>query len=95
MTFTIKAHKDPCHFSIEGDHMAYKDFRAEFFAISGFFGEHGPHVFAAAPDLLEALEALVDLVQPFSSGDTERYSAEYEACENARAAIAKAKGEAV
>lgn len=33
------------------------NFHEEYFAISGYFGKHGPHVFAAAPDLLEALEA--------------------------------------
>ena len=78
MTFTIKAHKDPCHFSIEGDHMAYKDFRAEFFAISGFFGEHGPHVFAAAPDLLDAASALIADVRARYPGEELR--CEYMRC---------------
>ena len=45
---------------------------------------------AAAPDLLEALEALADEVQGVTSGDR---LTRIEACRNARTAIAQAKGE--
>ena len=34
------------------------DWDESYVTFSGYFGKHGPHVFAAAPDLLEALEAL-------------------------------------
>lgn len=46
---------------IEGDHYAIPEGRweAEYISFSGFFGKHGPYVFAAAPDLLEALQAVV------------------------------------
>lgn len=30
-----------------------------YFSVHGFFGDHGPHVFASAPELLEALKAMV------------------------------------
>ena len=91
MTFIIKASGEPCHFSIDGNHKTYKNFNAEYFSISGFFGEHGPHVFAAAPDLLDAASALIADVRA-------RYPGEELRCEYMRgldAAIAKAKGEAI
>lgn len=52
---------------------------------SGYFGSYGPHLFAAAPDLLEALKALM-----FNADDSPSFDA---AMAQARAAIAKATGE--
>lgn len=52
---------------------------------SGYFGSYGPHVFAAAPELLEALESLIDLCDPHENNPDWLIPA--------RAAIAKAKGE--
>lgn len=52
---------------------------------SGYFGKFGPHMFAAAPDMLEALIdalALIELITPIE-GDVVR---------KARKAIAKAEG---
>lgn len=57
----------------------------EYIKFSGYFGGYGPHVFAAAPKLLEALEELLrDLVH-----EADPYGSQ----SRARAAIAKAKGE--
>ena len=65
--------------------------------VSGYFGAAGPHVFAAAPELLEALEEVVAVFEsnPSSITDTvwvtgDRPETLYDCC---RAAIAKAKGE--
>ena len=51
------------------------------------------HLIAAAPELLEALEMMVRQFGPHPREDTEGWREEYEACDSARAAIAKAKGE--
>lgn len=50
---------DARQFSIESD-WRFNDgsFEDRYVCFSGFFGSYGPHVFAAAPDLLEALEEL-------------------------------------
>lgn len=47
---------------------------------------------AAAPDLLEALEAMTRVFVPFPREDTEGWREEHEAYEEARAAIALATG---
>lgn len=53
----------------------------QYLSFSGFFGTISPHVFAAAPELLEALQAICDLpAHPMRK----------KAVEIARAAIAKA-----
>lgn len=54
----------------------------------GYFGSYGPHVFAAAPDLLEALTNLLQVNDGIPMLGTEA-SRRIDA---ARAAIAKAKG---
>lgn len=54
--------------------------------VSGYFGAAGPHVFAAAPELLEALEQTQILLESLGLQSSDEYQA------NA-AAIAKAKGE--
>ena len=73
------------------------NFDEAYVSFSGFFGPHGPHVFAAAPDILEALEEVVAVFEsnPSSITDTvwvtgNRPETLYDHC---RAAIAKAKGE--
>lgn len=45
----------PNQFSIENNHCRLYSFDKEYVCFSGYFGKHGPHVFAAAPELLEAL----------------------------------------
>ena len=55
---------------------------------SGYFGKHGPHVFAAAPDLLEALEVIANIA---TKPHHER--ALPAILDIARNSIAKAKGE--
>lgn len=41
---------------IENTHIEYENFDREYISFSGYFGEIGPNIFAAAPELLEALE---------------------------------------
>lgn len=85
----VKDCKDPNHprqFSIENseaDKLNYEKMKWDDYYIhfGGYFGNIGPHVFAAAPDLLEALEMLLSSAHDYQSGIDE-----------ARAAIAKAKG---
>ena len=69
-------------FSIEQSDYEPGDFGKKYVSFSGYFGEAGPHVFAAAPELLEALEWAVD-----NPHDDAYWISQ------ARAAIAKAKGE--
>ena len=69
-------------FSIEQSDYEPGDFGKKYVCFSGYFGEAGPHVFAAAPKLLEALEWAVD-----NPHDDAYWISQ------ARAAIAKAKGE--
>jgi len=71
-------------FSIEQSDYELGDFGEKYVSFSGYFGEAGPHVFAAAPELLEALESIVEQLD--SEGG-------YYVSDAARAAIAKAKGE--
>lgn len=79
-------HMDDKQYRIEIDtYPEGVNFHEEYFAISGYFGKHGPHVFAAAPELLEALEEAVCALEVCGK--------DYRATEIARAAIAKAKGE--
>lgn len=93
----VKHCKDPNHprqFSVENSEadtvnygkMKWDDYYIHF---GGYFGNLGPHVFAAAPDLLEALEDclayLTNECSHMTSAEPERHAA--------RAAIAKAKGQ--
>lgn len=87
-------HQHPRQFRIgntKEDDVNYKllDWDDYYIEISGYFGNIGPHVFAAAPDLLEALEDclayLTNECSHMTSAEPERHAA--------RAAIAKAKGE--
>lgn len=83
-------------FYIENDYSELDDFDREYVSIGGFFGNHGPHVFAAAPELLVAVK---DLLAPL-----ERASIMLEArgkkldsgaqasLDAARAAVTKAEG---
>lgn len=59
----------------------------DYFNVSGYWGQLGPYIFRAAPDMLEALEALERYLR-----DTPHHNAVEAAA--ARAAIAKARGEA-
>lgn len=60
---------------------------------SGFFGDLGPHMFAAAPDMLIALKSLVDGFDPANArSDDPAYIFFASKAEQALAAIAKAEG---
>ena len=66
--------------------------------VSGYFGAAGPHVFAAAPELLEALIEVTASLAWNAHGECRAIHDDpimpsAQAVEFARAAIAKAKGE--
>lgn len=61
----------------------------EYFRVSGYFGSYGPHMFAAAPKLLEALKSLT---QALDAGDL-LYDYQRNAFNAAIEAIAAANGE--
>jgi hypothetical protein len=87
----------PDQFRIEGDwektsqDMPFDDAYVNF---GGFFGSYGPHMFAAAPDLLDALKdtlrALQNAVAILSAHGLQSTMAD--PTDKARAAIAKAEG---
>jgi hypothetical protein len=67
----------------------------EYFRVSGYFGSYEPHMFAAAPKLLEELQNLVDLAEGAMRA-ANRDGGEYDIAEllkAPRAAIAAANGE--
>ena len=61
----------------------------DYISLSGFCGIHGPHVFAAAPELLEALELLMQFAPNRFQDDFEY---ERGCFEHAADIIKKAKG---
>lgn len=68
-----------------------EDFDREYFAVSGYFGVHGPHLFAAAPELLAALALALE----YWADRQQRYRNRAPRwVVDARAAIAKARGAA-
>lgn len=75
---------DPRQFEINNRHrdLDLADFDRTYVSFSGFFGEHSPHLFAAAPDLLEALKEQV----------AECFDETCEMCTRHEAIIAKAEG---
>lgn len=64
--------------------MEWDDYYVEF---SGYYGAHGPHVFAAAPEMLAALKWAESALAPFSKEPAEKSGMSL-----IRAAIAKAEG---
>lgn len=81
---------NPYQFWITSDPVPYENWETEYVGISGYFGPHGPHVFAAAPEMLEALESVV--AHWTAQFERKGHSAP-EWCKKARAALEKAKGE--
>lgn len=75
-----------------------REFNDVYVNFSGYFGRHGPQVFAAAPELLEALECAVACgMVPTSSqkdGGASAKASQVIVADMIRAAIAKATGEA-
>lgn len=68
--------------------------RDKYINFGGYFGKFGPHMFAAAPELLKALEGMIEVYG--GKYDTEglpKHSTELELIDLARAAIAKATGQ--
>ena len=60
------------------------DWDARYISIGGFFGQYSPHLFAAAPELCAALEAVLD--------GTAWAHIDADALRDARAALELAKG---
>jgi hypothetical protein len=54
-----QAGSEPRQFTIENQHMQLENFDQEYVSFGGYFGLHNPEVFAAAPELLEALTCLL------------------------------------
>lgn len=60
----VKATGNPGQFEIASDYMRSKgDWDAVYVSFSGFFGSYGPNVFAAAPEMLEALKKALTTLQ--------------------------------
>lgn len=94
-------------FIIQPQEYEIDDFGDAYVCFSGYFGNHGPHVFAAAPELLEALELAIDTGGGTTYNGEDDEVGERSCCGEvsyrphrhdcwvvkASAAIAKAKGE--
>ena len=83
---TVSGTPDPRQFSIRSDLKASPpdaDWYDVYVSFSGYFGSYGPRLFSAAPELYAALDLFVK--QSGTAGDRRRV---------ARAALAKARGEA-
>lgn len=53
----VKCSGDPRQYEIASDYMHLKgNWDDDYVSFSGFFGSYGPQVFAAAPEMLEALK---------------------------------------
>lgn len=50
----------PQQFWIENDHMRLEGHDREYVSFSGFYGKHGPEVFAAAPEMAAFIQKYVD-----------------------------------
>jgi len=90
----VRACTTPGQFAIEAlpKGPAGEKWIQEYINFSGYFGVHGPHVFSAAPELLEALEYAVSKYGQ-DGGPWNVPSDPGGWLDRARAAIAKAKGE--
>lgn len=97
---------DPRQFEINNRHrdLDLADFDRTYVSFSGFFGEHSPHLFAAAPEMKEALEAVLKVVRDARDNQNCDASTELggyifgdvmsDAIDDAEAALAKAEGRA-
>ncbi len=67
-------------------------FEDVYVCFGGYFGNYGPHMFAAAPEMLEALKALI----AYQADNETEYLGMQQivAYQRAKAAIAKAEGRA-
>jgi hypothetical protein len=91
-TLTVKKLEihDPHQFNIKSNWEETEgDWDDRYVDFGGYFGSYGPHVFAAAPDLLEACEAFIAL---FNDCDMRPEDESHEVASTIRAAIKKAKG---
>lgn len=89
-TKTTPDHED-AQYKVESDYFSVEgEWQDKYVSFCGYFGSYGPHVFAAAPELLEALSKLCAL----EADGRQAAEAAIEAWEQARAAIAKALGSA-
>lgn len=89
LTLKVVQKSDPEQFGIESNHHeAEGEWRDIYVNFSGYFGKFGPHMFAAAPEMLEALKKLASI--DFGSHGWDEFAES--AAREARAAISKAEG---
>jgi hypothetical protein len=55
-------------FWIENDYMRLENHSREYASFSGYFGVHGPKMFAAAPEMAEVLKTLRDYISDVAHG---------------------------
>lgn len=80
-------------FWVEGHSAKAGDFDHTYVSFSGYFGSYGPNMFAAAPELLEALTACrAELFLKVSNEHGPKFARQYPEIVAAEAAIAKATG---
>ena len=53
-------------FQVNNQHRRLEDWDCEYVSFGGFFGVHGPQMFAMAPEILEHLEFAVKLLEGFA-----------------------------
>lgn len=94
LLLTVTPAGGPRQFNIENNWLRIEDWDNEYVNFGGYFGVHGPHLFAAAPELLAALITLRDFGCPVCSGDCGSANPPVASCpmQVAGAAITKARG---
>lgn len=85
----VETTSEPRQFAINNlpIELGTRDWNDVYVSFSGYFGIHGPQVFAAAPVLLEALQEMVEFFQPNAWGSSTNRT---DALAKARTAIDKA-----
>lgn len=81
---------------VENDFIRLEDYDREYISFSGFFGQHDPKIFAAAPALFEACKQWLAGYDGWSDEELKRRAdpATVAMIRKTRSAIAKAEGRA-
>lgn len=92
LTLHVVPQGAPRQFNIENGPGSLGDFDREYVSFGGYFGPHDPHVFAAAPGLVGALELALRHWSASQQNVPEQRTPKWVG--KARAALARARGEA-